>query len=306
MDIHKDTMAVLQSSSALGMTIAMEKVSAGLTDDHWLSNAHRYRNKGRRLGNNRLKDDLSSRAIHNEALSEYVGVSAPAHSLDGWSLLGRSINSLLKGDAYNAVHLAYYAELRAAISLLAAQGIGVYNQPHCVIKVDGTCELVNALDEKGRRVGSHQWTWLVFQWWAQEQRAIDLLRAVIRPNGGSLGMWVDAMNTAGFALEELGAEWLRVWGMDIGRFFADRDARNSASYWPNTINSWEQRPTVEDCQTVADIWRLLEPSSEARFAELDNHLLRIVLVSGYFAASGKRRTSGTGRLGFEREVGDPP
>ena len=279
----------------------MNNVATGLLNEHWLTGSHRYRNRGKRRGENRLRADLSNRKVHSD-LSEYIGISAPVHSMDGWSLLGRAIACLLRGDPYNAVHLAYYAELRAALAILASQGIGVFSAPHCVIDSNGSGKLVEALDEEGQHIGNHQWTWLVFQWWAQEPRAVDLLRKVILPGRETLGTWVDAMRRAGFVLSEIGADWLRLWGIDIGRYLADRDARNATSYWPSTINPWEPRTTVEDYQAVSNLWLPLEPSSEARFAELDRHLLRIVLVKGYFGASGKRMTSEAGRTGLEVEV----
>ena len=109
---------------------------------------HPYRRRGRRGGNNRLRDDLSNDRINSDRLSEYIGISAPVHSMDGWSFLGRSIHCLSRGDPYIAVHLAYYAELRAALAILAAQGIGVFSYPHCVIDSEGRC---NDRQARGRR-----------------------------------------------------------------------------------------------------------------------------------------------------------
>ena len=302
MAIHPDSLALLELSSTEGIAKSMHRVAAGLTDEHWLPASHRYRTKGKNRGSNRLQDDLAKSILHSDALSEYVAISAPVHSVDGWSLLGRAIHCLLKGDYYSAVHLGYYSELRAALALLASQGIGVFNTLHSVIDFDGDCSLLKPVDEREERVGNHQWTWLVFSWWAQQPRAIELLRKVVRPDGQPLGTWIDAMTKEGFALKGVGTEWLKMWGIDIGRYFADRDARNSASYWPNTINSWEARTVLQDFQAVSDMWQPLEPTSESRFAQLDRHLVRIVLARGYSGATGKRTTSENGRSEFESEV----
>ena len=110
------------------------------------------------------------------------------------------------------------------------------------------------------------------------------------------------MSKAQFALQQMGSEWLHIWGMDIGRYFADREARNLASYWPNTVNSWGTRTAVEDYEQVADLWLSLEPTVATRFASLDRHLLRIVLQRGYFGASGHRRTSQAGLSGLTSEI----
>ena len=299
MNIHEDSLALLDSSSTEGVAMSMGRIAASLPEDHWLSAEHRYRRRRRRGrwsgGHHRLRVDLSKENVHSDALAEYIGISAPVHATDGWSLLGRAIHCLLRGDPYSAVHLAYYAELRAAIAVLASQGIGVFDNRHCVIDSAGSCKLVEPRDRKGKPMGSHQWTWQVFRWWAGQQRSADLLRDVIKPEGISLGIWVNAMSRAQPALDVIGTEWLHLWGIDIGRYFADREARNSASYWPTSIDSWNPRTPIENYQAVADMWSMLEPTSESRFTELDKHLLRAVLVDGYFGAT--ERTIGGEAVG---------
>ena len=302
MKLDTDSLRLLHSSSTEGVSLTMQRVSTGLCGDHWLSPSQRYRDRGRRRGSNRLRNDLSTDGGRSQEIAEYIGISAPTHSMDGWSLLGRAVHCLLRGDSYSAVHFAYYAELRAALALLASQGIGVYGYPHCIIDMDGCCRIVKPVDEEGARIGTHPWTWLAFQWWAQEPRAIDVLRKVISPNGESLGTWIEAMKSARFALEGIGARWLGLWGIDIDRYFGDRDARNIASYWPNTINAWGHRTAAQNYKAISDIWMPLEPTSEARFAHLDKHLLRIVLSQGYYGASGHMPMSQDGKIGFETEV----
>ena len=302
MEIHEDALDLLGKSSPNGVALAMNRVASNLNGGDWLSRSHRYRDRRGGRGNFRFKDDLSNRRVNADEMAEYIGVSAPVHSLDGWALLGRAIHSLLRGDPYSSVHLAYYAELRAALSLLATQGIGVFDRVHCVIDEKGDCTLVDALDECKETIGSHQWTWLVFQWWAEHARAVQVLGKVIQPGGEPLETWIAAMSKAQFALQQIGSEWLHMWGMDIGRYFADREARNLASYWPNTVNSWGARTAVKDFEQVAGLWLSLEPTAATRFASIDRHLLRIVLQRGYFGASGHQRTSQAGLSGLAIEV----
>src|ERR1700685_1183046 len=57
-------------------------------------------------------------------LSQYIAASCILHCSDGWSYLGKAIMSLLRGDPHRCRHLAYYAELRAVMSLVATEGIG--------------------------------------------------------------------------------------------------------------------------------------------------------------------------------------
>ena len=308
MKIHEDSLTLLSSSSANGVALSMNRVAAEMPDDHWLPSQHRYRRRGLSRGDNLVRSDLSDGDVPSNELSEYIGVCAPVHSIDGWSILGRAIHCLLRGDPYSAVHLAYYAEVRAALAILASQGIGIFDDPHCVIDSAGCCKIVEPLDEDKKTLSFHRWIWEVFKWWAEQPRAVRLLRKVIRPDGKPLGEWVGGMNRARFAIEEVGTVWLIQWGIDIGRYEADQFARNDASYWPNTINSWEARTPAEDCQAVSQIWQMLQPSPQARFDELDKHLLRILFTRGYSGATereeGEEGEEGeeVGQNGISNEV----
>jgi len=75
-------------------------------------------------------------------MTGYVAVSAPLHCADGWSFLGRAVAAILLGDATAARHLGYYAELRAAMSLMAAHGVGIFNRTHFVVVTADDCRLV--------------------------------------------------------------------------------------------------------------------------------------------------------------------
>jgi len=72
----------------------------------------------------------SSRIISIDEARTFIAASSLSHSLDGWGYLAHAVESLLKGDKGIAVHLAYYAELRATMSFLACEGIGALNHLH--------------------------------------------------------------------------------------------------------------------------------------------------------------------------------
>lgn len=304
MEIHSTALAILDSASDKGVVAAMQRVASSFTDEHWLANGHQYRRAQGHDGDRSLAQDLAQGCADSLALAEYIAVSSPTHAMDGWGLLGRSVHSFLRGDQYTATHLAYYSELRAALALLAAQGIGIFDRKHAVVLDSGECREVNPLNDKEKAVNNHQWTWLVFRWWTQEQKTIELLRRIIRPSQEDLGEWLDSTNKAKFALDPVGRQWLAEWGLDIRRFFADRDVRNAASYWPNTLNAWDSREFVEDLRLVADMWRPLEPTLGNRFANIDRHLLRNVLKRGYFGVSADEASSPEGVEGFEAEIRD--
>ena len=306
MKLNEGSLSVLDSSSFDGVVVSLDRVANQLSESHWLPLGHRFRSKKRkgkwRGGHNKLRDDVAKGILNNDALSEYIAISAPVHATDGWSLLGRAIHCLLKSDPYSALHLCYYAELRAAVSLLASQGIGVFDKLHCVVDSNGNCTFLEPLNEDENVIGTHHWTWLAFEWWAGEPRAIDLLRRSISPGGIPLDTWINGMNKAKTGLDAIGTNWLRIWGIDIRKYSADRDARNDASYWPNTINPWETFTIRETYQIVSDLWVTWQPTDNARFVELDRHLLRIILNDGYIGATQMEASSDNGVDGFAEEV----
>jgi len=61
-------------------------------------------------------------AVTKEDLLEVLAIRGPLHALDGWSYVGRALSALIAGDSHAARHLAYYGELRGALSLLASSG----------------------------------------------------------------------------------------------------------------------------------------------------------------------------------------
>ena len=303
MTLATDTLTSLQAASNAGVKDAMSRIATNFDNNNWFAAQHRYRASPNRSRYAEIRSDINRRRLSDNALAEYTSISAPTHALDGWSFLGRSVNALLKGDPYSAMHLAYYAELRATIAILAAEGIGIFDRINCIVDDNGDCFTINVKESgTNRKLPTHQSTWAVFEWWANEDRSIDLLRRVIKPDRRDLGTWLDATTKSHYALQAVGAKWLKSWGLDIKQFSGDRTSRNDVSYWPNTINSWSTRSVFEQCVTITDIWAILEPAPESRFATLDRHLLHNVLFQGYRGATGQRPTSANFKNGFGREI----
>ena len=97
--------------------------------NRWLTKNHRY--------NNDVVQTVSADVHHNNIdgpmLGEYIASSAPLHLGRRMELSFarfRCINTWRPGST---CHLAYYAELRAAMSFLAAEGIGIFNDRHIAV-----------------------------------------------------------------------------------------------------------------------------------------------------------------------------
>src|SRR6266540_3509352 len=117
----------------------------------------------------RIEVDKRARAVVQSDLGQYIAASAPLHCADGWTLLGRALGSHLRGDPDTARHLAYYAELRAAVSLLASAGLGIFDRDHFVLDASGSVR------QFAERLGTHVATWEVLTCWAGLPVAGDLL-----------------------------------------------------------------------------------------------------------------------------------
>ena len=230
----------------------------------WLSTRNRYivnaSNKVKRDGQD------NDNFIHSH-LIDYVSASAFGHCYDGWSYLARALEAEMSGDPDAARHLGYYAELRAAMSLLAAEGVGVFNHHHAVVLATARCRSI-------RGGPTHGFTWDALDYWASLSRSADTLFRAIRPAGIPLVSWLQAFGGSGGFLA---TSWLKEWGLDLARLSRDRDARNLASYRPTPFTSPGPRSIPDTIAAVVHLWSLCSPGSRGEFSSMDRHLLRLAL-----------------------------
>lgn len=255
------------------------RIGGYATDRRWLSRANRYQ----RDVVARLTADDRAASISSRQLSDYIAASAPLHCCDGWALLGRALGCHLHGDGQVARHLAYYAELRAAMSLLATQGIGIFDDRHFAIDEKGSAHRVS-------RKRTHQVAWDLLEAWAELKKAADVLGEVLQPNGRSMHEWLQAL-PQGVSWRPIATDWLKWVGLDLQVLGSDdRGARNEASYRPAHLRCRSQLPSVDAAEAVRDLWGLLEPAPPLAFAELDRHLLRRTLETSFYSVQGKIAT----------------
>ena len=189
--------------------------------EKWITATNRYRTQTI----SRLAHDSKNVTIAQQHLKDYIASSCPAHAVDGWSFLGRAIDCACRGDADSARHLAYYAELRAAMSLLASEGIGIFATRHFVVDDKGNCHPIR----KG--YPTHAFVWRCLNYWAGLGRAADLVDQIVRLRGISFSEWLEAGNLR-TGRGPVAQKWLRDWGLDLKQMAQDREARNEASYRP--------------------------------------------------------------------------
>jgi hypothetical protein len=228
----------------------------------------------------RLKAGLPTTAERKRNLAQYIAASVTLHSNDGWSYLGRSVACLLAGDTHRALHLAYYAELRAAMSLLASAGIGVFNAQHFIVPTANTTAKLRF----GQ--GTHAVAWLALEEWSQQPASGALFAKLIRPEGRTLNEWFHAQGGAGTLAPQAKA-WFMQWGMDLGLATRDRDARNESSYRPDGVPTTWELNAKDGLEFVRDMWSSLEPSATSSFEKIDRHILRLAVERHYAGLSGK-------------------
>lgn len=268
--------SALSRASRPGIEVALQRVGANRPTDRWLPTANRYESKF----NNQFEQDIENSAVNSDDLAEFIAVSGATHCLDAWSYVGKAVHCFLSGDPYKAVHFAYYAELRAAASLLAAEGIGIFKTHHYIVINSGTTVMLPG------NVGTHPMAWRVFKWWVSDPRSVNLLKDVIRPGNLPLAQWIEEFNKGQAQVNEIGSEWLQSWGVDLDQFSSDHGARNVASYQPTSLDSWELIPAEDGLLRLAEFWNPLDPNEEGIFGSLDKHLLRSLLESIFERYSG--------------------
>jgi hypothetical protein len=201
-----------------------------------------------------------------DELSSFVAIGTCSHVLDGWRYLSHAASALLNGSRRTCIHLAYYAELRAARSILGAFGIAIRNTLHFAVTKDRRVvtfgalnrptaapvgpfrqilnDLAGVYDDVVRRImrrpppivprddepiGTHAAAWKALREWVKNP---DHAERVVRAFGGLIYEnvdWVEACRSTAMRVDVV-AHWLQNWSCDLKSLSADSGARNAASY----------------------------------------------------------------------------
>jgi hypothetical protein len=204
--------------------------------------------------------------------TEYMAASAFVHAGDGWGYLGRALDALMNGDIHAAVHLIYYAELRAALALLSSEGIYVGDRVSLAVTGAGVRTIVTS--------STHRAAWQCLDGWLRSNRAADLLGAVVAPATTPLSTWIDAMPAGG--TRPVISDLLASLTLDLNVFASDRERRNSASYSPNRLIV-NDLSVADALSLVDDVWSALEPNSPGGFPVVDLQLLIEIMKARYLS-----------------------
>lgn len=213
------------------------------------------------------------RRSRDQDIIDCVAVSAPSHCVDGWGYASRAISALLCGDVHAARHLAYYAQLRAAMSILANLGIGIFNQINLAISTTGSIVRIDPDPTRSteRGLGTHKAVWETLEKWSTSASAGKFLE-LVRLKGTTLDQCLDAL-WPGYSATSVVAPLIEAWGLDLRRGSDDHISRNVSSYEPQAIHPLNCSIT-QSIDFLSKMWRALEPSGAGGFDQLDRFLLR--------------------------------
>jgi hypothetical protein len=181
---------------------------------------------------------------------------------------------------HRALHLAYYAELRAAMSLLASAGIGIFNRKHYIVPAK------NKTKKLRTKEGTHVVAWMALEQWSKRPASGDMFARLIRPEGLPLEDWFQPHGGAA-AIAPQAKNWFMQWGMDLGFASKDREARNESSYRPDGMPATWNTPPTTTLGFVKDVWAILEPSATSSFDQIDKHILRHALEKLHRGRTGE-------------------
>lgn len=177
----------------------------------------------------------------SDEIAEFAAASSILHCFDAWTTLGNAVHALAIGHLSQAIHLTYYAELRAALSMMGSTGVVVQKDTAVAVAKD---------DARRLRAGSsHEILWDVFSAWCASDAAQDLVSTSLRFHRVPMASWVATARKGGSGLPVV-SELLNRWGVDLAHLKDDRTSRNLASYNPTYLHE-SRRPDTARWSQVA-------------------------------------------------------
>ena len=259
---------------------------SGKPVDKWFSQGHpaskgQFLNgKGKALTDySAFKHRFSSKQEKKgEQIAEVLAATAPNHCMDGWTYLSRALAALLAGDTHTARHLAYYAQLRAGLSILGCNGIGIFNTINFAIdesckvhRLDAAVEKRKKQKKQKRGLGTHTAAWEVLRNWASDSQSAEMFLQSIRFRGVSLLDCIGAIWPSSGA--PLTMKVVEEWGFDLRQVADEHESRNISSYCAHAFNPAASRLDTR-LKLILDIWSCLDPDGQGGFPLLDRCLLR--------------------------------
>jgi len=228
-----------------------------------------------------------------------LAADALVHLTEGWRFLSAALSSMLSNAPAQAIHFAYYAELRAAISLLSSHGIRVSDRDNSYIETNGASKKTSSWQS----MRTHNVVWKLWKDWAKTPAAEGLLlnQLKILPS-------VTIGHLKASVSRVAANPTLTRWALDLS-MGDEHKARNRASYETPMARAPLQPMTTADFEFVRDLWALAEPTGVGlRFEqELVRYLVNVELEDDDVAISDEDKAAWRRRLieDLEKSTGTP-
>jgi hypothetical protein len=193
---------------------------------------------------------LISPADAKTASPRTLAAESLVHATEGWKFLSSALTALLAHNEKQAIHYAYYAELRATVSILSSYGLRVRYPQSSYLEKGGSEKLPSWKKDK-----THTLVWRLWSDWALTLPAEDLFLDSLRVHPSvSLRFFKDAISTVSASAN------LTAWARDL-QLDHEHEARNDASYEAGYSRENLRFMDASDFEFVRDLWALVEPSA---------------------------------------------
>lgn len=215
-------------------------------------------------------------AQHNQCteqnIAEYIAASCLTHLYDGWNYLSTAMRAFVRNDVGVCGHAGYYAELRAALSLLSVNGVVICRREGLYLKSDLTIETLYAGDP------THVAVWEALKAYAQlpattsDKVQVD---STIKVEGVSIEDWIVQLSGVGCSRTTFNSLLLEC-GADLERYSKDKDGRNKYSYSPTALEQYRIFSGEYIRGKIKTFWELFEPLATGNLDKFDMYILQSV------------------------------
>ncbi len=260
-----------------------------------------------------------------DSLAAFLTIAVSFHVLEGWRYLSKAAYALLNASRKAALHLAYYAELRAARSILAGSGICIRDTWHFAITEPGEiitfgaprsssasrskpkpCSLawahvrdclnsrlgrkqvyVARLTQKDEIISTHVAASDALKAWSRVTKNGERVAEAVRSLSLSNVDWAEACRASSSTRAQLAENWLMDWSVDLKGMQADSATRNIASYGISLSSDTFAALSRDELEFVCSTHRACLSDSEGGFDGIDLALLRDFCLKSGRLALGK-------------------
>lgn len=239
-----------------------------LASHSWLSPTNPLKSNQYRVFNNYTKSDLKKNYYH---IGEYLVASSILHNVEGWNYLSRALSAILLGDSITCIHLTYYAELRAAMSILSNNGVSSFSEKHALL------DPANYKFLKFNNLPTHFFIWQALEEWASVfSIATDQLSYSMYILDRPFSDWFQYISGSMAGNNQVSLIF-KDFAFDLKHFAQDKNSRNKVSYNPEIeLNTTSYSLVTEVFSIINNGFTPISYSESHRsdFMQVDFEILR--------------------------------